>query len=576
MRDLVVRESLERLAGDAGDRLRGLLDSGEELPYDVTEPGEYSPFAQFAPQTARFIRAHATALLDLESFEPACSSLVAADGAASYLERLGEPVPGDPGRRAADAVVTFLCRVWEGSADFTLDPIRVDAALTELEAAEEPVEGEAEVLVPVIGLQMPTARLELASASLVRAETIDAPQEARNTEGARRSAWEPLFFAVVRRPLAAGSDELEAGPGPALRELITALRLFKPGGVGMGPHAWARSSGDRWRRIATGAARPRPGAYWLTGSELGDLVDFSRAFPRVNPNGPLARAIVRFEAGLERPSLFDALSDYLLALRMLLEGGGASDVGLAMRAAALRSEGPARQGVKLAIERATVLEQSIVRGEVAATAGTGSPLELVAQVESVLRGILRDAVRGQLGRDLRAAADETLLADGLAFGEGASATRGSTAEWGAVEVEPVTRELRVVERSRGFVEAVEAEDDEPAAADEQAEGPERAVEIDPAPGRSRGFEAEEDAQMPNQLHQQATQVAADDWLGELGSGDTLDWPERPAALRMLDQRPAERRAARDRVEHLFPPPETTEWSVAELDYDRRRRQRIRV
>lgn len=609
MRDLVVRESLERLAQDAGTRLRGLVDSGEELPYDVTEPGEDYPFAQFAPQTARFIRSHATALLDLESFGPACSSLAAADVSASYLERLGEPVPGDPGRRAADAVVTFLCRVWEGSADFTLDPIRIDAALTELETAEEPAEAEAEVLVPVIGLQMPTTRLELASASLVRAETIDAPQEARNTEGARRSAWEPLFFAVVRRPLAAGSTELEDGPGPALRELVTALRLFKPGGVGMGPHAWARSSGDRWRRIATGTGRPRPGAYWLTGSELGDLVDFSRAFPRINPNGPLARAIARFEAGLERPSLLDALSDYMLALRMLLEGGGVSDVGLAMRAAALRSEGPARQGIKLAIERATTLEQSIVRGEVAATGGTGSPLELVAQAESVVRGILRDAVRGRLGRDLRAAADETLLADGLAFGEGASAVRGATAEWGAVKIEPVTSEHEPVTREhaevgaggdlepetettvlepvdsgisrlRGAVEeleeAVEEGDDDRDVGDQPAEDVNRSVEIRPNAGRRRRFEAEEDVQMPNQLQKQATQVAADDWLGELGSQDTLDWPERPAALRMLDQRPAERRAARDRVEHLFPRPETTEWSVAELDYDRRRRQRIRV
>lgn len=594
MRDLVLRQSLERLAADAAERLRGLVDSGEELPYDVTAPGEESPFAQFAPQSARFIRSHATALLDLESFAPACSALAAADVSASYLERLAEPVPPDAGRRAADAVVAFLCRVWEGSADFTFDPIRVDAALTELEDSEEPAEGEAEVLVPIVGMQMPTARLELASASLVRAETIDAPPEARSAEGTRRGAWEPLFFAVVRRPFDGPSGAVEDGPGPALRELVTALRLFKPGGIGMGPHAWARSSGDRWRRIVTGAARPRPGSYWLTGSELGDLVDFSRTFPRINPNGPLARAIVRFEAGLERPSLLDALSDYMLALRMLLEGGGATDVGLAMRAAALRSEGPAREGVKLAIERAATLEESIVRGEVAATGGTGSPLELVAQIESVVRGILRDAVRGELGRDLRAAADETLLADGLAFGEGASAVRGSTAEWGAVEIEPVTREHEPVTREYEEVDlepateitpfvVAEATLDEPDAPDPELDDRYDEVEgIDPEEllhraGRTRRFEPEKDPQMPNQAQQQATQVAADDWLGELGSQDTLDWPERPAALRMLDQRPAERRKVRDRVEHLFPRPETTEWSVTELDYNRRRRrQRIRV
>ena len=566
MRDLVVRESLERLAEDAGERLRGLIASGEELAYDVTEPGDDSPFCQFAPQTARFIRAHATALLDLESFGPACSALAAAGVSGPYLERLGEPVPDDPGRSAADAVVTFLCRVWEGSADFSLDPIRIDAALSELDDSTEPDEGEAEVLVPMLGLQMPTTRLELASASLVRAETIDAPREARNAEGGHKTAWEPLFLAVVRRPLAAGEDD--HGPGPALRELVTALRLFKPGSVGMGPHAWARSSGDRWRRIATGAGRPRPGAYWLTASELGDLVDFSQAFDRVGAGGTLVRAISRFEAGLERPSLLDALSDYLLALRLVLEGGGAAGVGLAMRAAALRAEGPARDGVKATIERATAMEEAMIRGEVAATGGTGSPLELVAQIESVVRGILRDAVGGKLGADLRAAADETLLADGLAAGEGAAAMRGTTAEWGRV-APPEQTEVEMDATS------TLEELDQPDGADEDATELVEPPEFVTGQGRSGRFVAEEDEEMPNQLAQQRTQEAADDWLGELGSSDTLDWPERPAALKMLDKRPAERQAARDRVEHLFPRPEPTEWSVSELDY-RQRRQRVRV
>ena len=64
-----------------------------------------------------------------------------------------------------------------------------------------------------------------------------------------------------------------------------------------------------------------------------------------------------------------------------------------------------------------------------------------------------------------------------------------------------------------------------------------------------------------------------DWLSEVDArGDTLDWPERPEALKLLDQRPAEREAARRRVRHLFPRPEATEWGVAELQYDRRRRR----
>jgi len=49
----------------------------------------------------------------------------------------------------------------------------------------------------------------------------------------------------------------------AFRVLITTLRLFKAGGVGLGPHACARSGSDRWRRIATGEGRPRPGGPYL-------------------------------------------------------------------------------------------------------------------------------------------------------------------------------------------------------------------------------------------------------------------------------------------------------------------------
>ena len=601
MRDLVVRESLERLAEDAGERLRELVADGEELPYDVTEPGEDSPFAQFAPQTTRFIRAHATALLDLDSFGPACSAIASAEIARSYLERLGEPIPNDPGRSAADAVVTFLCRVWEGSAEFPLDATRIEAALGELEDTSEPQRGEAEVLVPVLGLQMPTSRLELASASLVRAETIDAPQEARNAEGGQRSAWEPLFFAVVQRPLGGSEDDGE-GPGPALRELVTALRLFKPGSVGMGPHAWARSSGDRWRRISTGAGRPRIGSYWLTGSELSDLADFSRAAAGLSARAMLARAISRFEAGLERPSLLDAVSDYLLALRMVLEGGGPAGVELAMRAAALRAEGPDRDRIKLAVERAAAMESAIVAGGQVDSEG-GSPTELVAELESIVRSILRDAVRGRHGADLRAAADEMLLADGLAAGEGAAAMRGSTAEWGAVDTEPGPTWATESEASAGVAEPepepmpepIELRPVEPETDDagyepdtyvpsEAFEEPTQVIELatdtllaatDMAEeeGRSEPAEEEEDPQMSHQLDTQPAH--ADDWLEGMSSSDTLDWPERPAALRMLDNRPAERQAARKRVDHLFPRPEATDWSVKELDYSRRR-ARVRV
>ena len=42
-------------------------------------------------------------------------------------------------------------------------------------------------------------------------------------------------------------------------------------------------------------------------------------------------------------------------------------------------------------------------------------------------------------------------------------------------------------------------------------------------------------------------------------------------LRLIEQTRAEREARGDRVAGLFPPPETTEWNVRDITYDRSRR-----
>ena len=49
-----------------------------------------------------------------------------------------------------------------------------------------------------------------------------------------------------------------------LRELISVMRLFKAGGIGLGPYAFAPTGEDCWRRIATGAPATRPGGYRLS------------------------------------------------------------------------------------------------------------------------------------------------------------------------------------------------------------------------------------------------------------------------------------------------------------------------
>ena len=74
-------------------------------------------------------------------------------------------------------------------------------------------EDEIEVVVPIRGLQMPIARLELATATIVRADTVEVPAEARASEGAGAAGWEPTFLAAAR--VSAGEpDPTTKRPGP--------------------------------------------------------------------------------------------------------------------------------------------------------------------------------------------------------------------------------------------------------------------------------------------------------------------------------------------------------------------------
>jgi hypothetical protein len=603
MRDLVVNEALVAMAYDAAKCLHGLIAAGEEVPYEVREPGDGSPLCRYEPLTEHFVRDHAGELRRLDSFGAACAALEAGDLAGAYLERMGIEAPAEPRQRAELAGIAFLCRMWLGSTDFTLDDDRLDAAIAELQAGGDAERGQIEVIVPLRGLQMPVARLDLATASIVRADTVDVPTEARTGEGLGVSPWEPTFLAVVRvdEP---GRDADEGSPDPgsaaveAFRRLVTTLRLFKAGGVGLGPHAWTRSAGDRWRRIATGAGRPRPGGYRLVATELAGLSAFSRAlavpgtpFSRQADGRPgfpaiLGRSLARFEAGLERNVVVEALNDHLLALRFVLEGGGPAALELSMRVAALCAEPDGRAEVKSVVDRAIGLERELWSGEPAPGAGTVSPAETAAMLEELVRAILTDAAAGHLGSDLRTTADEILLADGLAVGDGAGEQRGGTTEW---DLEPVSEEADVLERAEGPQEPVEVgesdELEETSLAEEldgitrkvseldrrispEASEPEEEMVI----ARARKIFGGETEIETSQLEVVATDPGPAP--SPPGEPDLQREPGSSPVLRLIEQTRAERRAHHERVAGLFPRPETTEWDVSEITYDRTRRARV--
>ena len=54
------------------------------------------------------------------------------------------------------------------------------------------------VIVPIVGLRMSSARLQLPhGVRVVRADSIEAPIEAMRSEGMGRAAWEPQYLAVA-------------------------------------------------------------------------------------------------------------------------------------------------------------------------------------------------------------------------------------------------------------------------------------------------------------------------------------------------------------------------------------------
>lgn len=593
VRDQVLEQALRRLSAEAATRLSSLLASGDQIPFDVAEDsGDDSLFYRYVPLTEAFVADRSDELRSLPAFEPACEAVTVAGVAPPFLESLGAIVPPERHERAAQMLIYFLAGLWDGRAEFSLDSRRLEQSLAELDSETRDLEAEDVLVCPLAGFEMAEPRLDLPSGvRLVRADAVDAPLEAMRSEGMGRRPWQPQFLAVVDQD--AGHDgSLEALR--QLRELVSVLRLFKEGGVGLGPYAFAPTGEGRWRRLATGAPAARPGSYHLSESETAELESLARALEaRPDPAGELEWAMTRFEMGCERETALDGLSDHLLALRALLEGEGPIGAALPVRAAALFEDEVSEAYARDRIQRATELERALMSGRVdASREDTGTAIGIAAWIEDGLRGILRDAALGELGTDISLAADEALISAGLELGEGSPAQMGATSEWEAIpDPENFADEADVQEEQH-----MESErDDEITRILEPVPGEEAEIRITALP-RAEGFdEGEEPGEPGTEEPERAFRVFAGedapdtdfeiadadarrrvvegpegpggDWLSEISveAGQTLEWPVADSS----DPRPSERqRVDTPRVRHLFPVPDDAEWSVPELAYDR--------
>jgi hypothetical protein len=581
VRDFLLNETLRRLATEAATRLNAMVAEGEEIPFDVaTDTAEDSPFYSYVPQTGRYVAERAAVLHGLPSWSAAREAVVEAGVASTYLESRGEVVPPEPGARAERLLEVFTVELFDGGSGFALDRELLEELVATLDAETRSADDADVLIVPIVGLRMSMARLQLPNGvRIVQADSIEVPIEAMRSEGMGRAAWEPQFLAIAEQ----GSENAEAAL-EQLRELISVMRMFKAGGIGLAPFAFAPTGSDTWRRITTGAPATRPGGYRLTEEEGGRLADFAALLEqRPDPDGALTWAVGRFEMGCERESAMEGLSDHLLALRAVLEGHGPVGASLPMRASALiADDNYDRIAARERMEEVLELERALMHGSTLDRA-----IELATWIEDGARRLLRKAALGELGPDLSTIADETLIATGLDAGDAeitvfaqddfpdveatfADEEEDDSTSFAVIEQTPA-EEFKVVEFPTAKEPApepeTEAEDgqifdgfaddirdaelylgDEPQLEHEDEDTDTRIMEPIPAPGEIK--------------------VTATAWLDEVSEeqrGNSLEWPAQED--RDLQHR---ERIDTPRVRHLFPVPDAN-WDLSHPEFDYKRR-----
>lgn len=414
MRHRPLHAALSAFADEAARQLGEATADGAEVPFEIIESRgarRDTPLYCYRPLTETFIRDRKGMLELLPSYPAASRALAALDGVEDYLREQSEPrVPAEPRERADIALRVFISRVFTEASEFVITPERFDRAYRELEDAL--LEGHADcvVVAPLLGLQLVSAEVPLGQGlSLIRGDELpDAPPGAIWSSGAD----EPSVLAC----LTLSDDPAAPAPlteaGVRFRRLLTALRLYDPLRVALGPVAWQRAGGGGWSSGGLGTTGRANGVLLIGEDAEDELRAFCNLIARRTPRqGELAWALRRFELGCERTSAFEALTDHLLALRALLEPEGPQSGRLAGRVAALCATPEQRTTITERVAHAASLERSIVAG-VAPT--DGGVEKLLAEVTDHLRALLRDVLCGHLDSDLRSVADRLLAQDGAA------------------------------------------------------------------------------------------------------------------------------------------------------------------
>ncbi|HWF50978.1 MAG TPA: hypothetical protein VG294_10095 [Solirubrobacteraceae bacterium] len=414
MRNRTLHQLLEDFTAQAAGQLEAETAEGAEVPFElVEEPGGSAPLYCYRPLTGDFIRERHAGLTALPTYAPAARMLATAEGLDAYLRgRAGPPVPTEARERADAALRAFLGHVFAERSEFGFDPERFGAAYAELELALYEGSRMTTVIAPLLGVALDPGTDEVPlgeGLSLQSGNSLtDAPSDA---------VWGESDEPNVLIVLTITGESTPQGRSPIstarvrFRRALTALRLFERGGYALGPLAWARADAGLWRPFALGSSgRPR-GITVIPAGEEDELRAFCSLISRRTPSGgELAWALSRFEMGRERLAPFEALTDYLLALRALLEPEGPASGRMAQRLAVLCAKPADRGALAERAAHAISLERAVISGLAPAEPGVDT---LVDELSENLRALLRDVLCGHLDADLREVADY-LLAEAAA------------------------------------------------------------------------------------------------------------------------------------------------------------------
>ena len=410
MRNRELHDTLRDFALEAAALLEEARHQGAELEFEVDEQpaGSKTVLYRYTPLTSKFIEERWESLRGLPTCPAAARAL--GNGAALYLR-----LQGVPGVDAEPALRELLFRLYEDANGFEFPEERFEQVYNDVERTLYQDSLAATVIAPLPGLELEHGSVDLGDGlALIGGEAIDAPPEAVWAD-ARERAGEPYVLAVLERDIRTDMPLPITEARIRFRRLLTAVRLFKAGAIALGPLAWARADTGAWQPIQLGSGGHLRGEPWLlTAAEEPDLRELLDLLEHARPAGAVAWGLGRFEMGCERQLDTEALSDYLLALRALLDGS--DDTGrasLALRLAALCAEESDRRTLQRRVELAFALERFVIGGgsgdAYMDTIGSESPRDLVLEVENSLRALLRDVLCGFLDADLKGSADDILL-----------------------------------------------------------------------------------------------------------------------------------------------------------------------